>query len=211
MRRLGDAVRDGFAYNVDRRLKGMLKSEAVCISLSLAALIAVSIDIHIRSNAIGSMQLGLWIANYVEPSLSGVGFQTPPITSDIFEYRGWEQFLRISGDAQGLHFDPLQQIFFWAGVHFLTYMIYLIYLWVLQEVCLSGRYKGDAGVAGGFVLLHLALALFAWNAHEVPSVILSQPIAFLDYWGHGPVPPALYLIPCLLLVLISLPYLVPKK
>jgi uncharacterized membrane protein len=145
-------------------------------------------------------QIGLWIANYVEPAINGPRSHQ---TLDLSHYIGWETFLRVDG---GLHYDPLARFLFWPTLQFLTFLVYIGYLWALQEVCLSSRYHRDHSVVGGFILLHATLALFAWQAHSVPPILLTQPIAFLQCWGHGWQPVALYLIPCLLLVFASVPY-----
>jgi hypothetical protein len=182
-------------------MEGLLHSNATCIVLALAVVVAATIDIHIRSGVTIMNQLGLWIAHHVEPAflsftVNGSGFVP------------WENFIRQGSPLNAsLQLDDLYRFTFWPHLHFLTFVIYLLYLVVLQTICLESPERPGWSTLVGFVLVHTSLFAFAWAAHAAPSAFKFKPIPFIDWWSWGWTPPLLYLIPTVVLVGASLPYL----
>lgn len=173
-----------------------MNSNATCSVLALACVIAVAIDIHIRTATIASNQLGLWIENHVEPA-----YLRPP-------YLGYETFIRNGG----LNSDAVYGFFYWPPLHFLTWVIYLLYLTVLQNVCLQPNRRVPQRlhlILAGFVLVHLSIAAFAWIGHTAPSAFEFKVLPFGDHWKYGMWPPIFYLVPWLLLFLLNSCYLKP--
>jgi hypothetical protein len=133
----------------DERVEQLLDSGATSSVLTLACVIAVSIDIHIRTATIVTNQLGLWIAQFIEPAAIRQPFQ------------GYENFLRGSSQGAGMHGDGLYGFMYWPPLHFLTWIVYLLYLSVLQNVCSRHTGKFQSMVAG-FLVVHFSIGAFAW-------------------------------------------------
>jgi hypothetical protein len=186
----------GSARRADGRVEELMNSTATCFALALACVIAVTIDLHIRTKAITSHELGLWIANYVEPTY----IRQP--------YLGYETFLR----TLGMHHDQIYGFFYWPPLHFLTWILYLLYLFVLQNVCVQrNRWLPQRLhlILGGFVLVHLSIGAFAWMGHTAPSGF-EFVLPFGNYSKNSMWPPVFYLIPSSLLFALNfLGYLMP--
>jgi hypothetical protein len=180
-----------------RKLKRILTADSNYAILVIACVIALVIDMHIRSNMFGMQTIGLWIANYVEPSypLSG--------------YYPWEQFLR-NPNSPSLHLDSLYKLSFTIHLHFLTSIIYLIYAIVLQQICLTFNIRDGLGrkqiIIFGSLLVHLSLLAFVFVAHAVPSAYKMNLIPF-GLWESGWKNVGYYIIPWLLIIIFNIPYL----
>jgi hypothetical protein len=187
------------------QMKKLLTSNVTCCALALSCVVAVTIDIHIRSNFNVTNQIGLWLAYYSEPAF----LEGAEKTRDAPFYP-WEQFLRIPPSEKVgalMHRSDLYSLTFWPHLHFLTWVIYMLYLNVLYTVCLQVRHSTDWPVIGSFTLLQASIAVFAWVAHSAPEAVALQPIPFLDCWLSGWSVPLMYLFLALFLASINLPYL----
>jgi hypothetical protein len=175
----------------DERIAKLMNSCATCVVLALAFAIAVTIDLHIRTATVVINQFALWIRHYVEPA-----FLQDPLV-------GYEGYLRPKPLAHGgMGNDYIYGFMYWPPLHFMTWVIYLVYLIVLQNVCLHrGRWREL--ILASFALVHFSLAAFAWMGHTAPSTfqfkIFGWPVSGLKC---GP----LYLLPWLFLLVINSSY-----
>src|SRR5208337_231863 len=83
--------------SAEKQIEMLAISSATCLVLAFAFVVAVTIDIHIRTTTIVTNQLGLWIKNYVEPAIPG---------RSILWY---EAYIR----KDGLHADFWYGFFYW--------------------------------------------------------------------------------------------------
>jgi hypothetical protein len=180
----------------------IVRSEKVCSALALTCVVALAIDIHLRNNIVVIQQLALWIANYAEPAMmpAAAGGFVP-----------WEKFLRTPG--AGMHSDEWYGFLFYPHLHFLTWVLYLLYLTCFHWIALKAVRKPrpaeqDALLAGGFVLVHVAVAVFAFMGHFVPRALEMNVLPMADSWRTGAAAACAYLLGALLLVAINSPYLV---
>jgi len=186
-----------------KSLKDIVTGESTYAILALSCVVALIIDMHIRMHNYDIQQLGLWIANFVEPS-----YVTP---KDIAAgFRPWEQFLRTD-DPAGMHLDNLHAFAYSFHLHFVSIFIYLLYAVVLQEVCLgfadnekSSRQKMI--VITGFVFVQSSALAFTFIAHAVPGSVTMKLLPF-NYMANGWVSTAYYLVPLFFIVMLHLPYL----
>jgi hypothetical protein len=195
--------RNSVTNEPNERLKSIFTAESTYSILVLSCVIALFIDMHIRRHYYAIQQLGLWIANYVEPS-----YVTPKDVASGF--RPWEQFLR-SANPSGVLLDSLKRLADSFHQHFMTIFIYLLYSIVLQEICLgfvnnerSQRQKFI--VITGFVFVQISALVFTFVAHMMPAALVMQLIPFgsmVNSWQST----LYYLIPLFLIVTLHLPYL----
>ena len=149
----------------------MLKSPVTLAVLSLAFIVALSIDLHIHSNRMMIVQAGTWLSEYVEPA-----FLNNYNAHDQRNFVGWEQFLRI---AHSHHTDFLYRLTYWAYGDFLTVILYALVLFVLVQ----SRKLPPVWVAEEktnidlrwfrqfvFWLLHIAILFFAFSIHYQPKI-----------------------------------------
>jgi hypothetical protein len=184
----------------DKPLPDVLSTDSTYLVLALACVIALIIDMHIRSNIFGIQELGLWIRSYVEPS-----YLTPRDQESGFRF--WEEFLRID-NPPGQHLDNRYRLASSIHLHFMTSVIYLIYVIALQQLCIarqSWEWRKQI-VLAGFLFVHVAILIFAFVAHTVP-LALEMKITPFEIWSTGWQTPAYYLIPLFFLITINLPYL----
>lgn len=183
------------------RIKNILTADSNYAVMVLACVLALIVDMHLRNHMFSMQTLGLWIANYVEPSYfpkhPGNGFYP------------WEQFIR-NPHSSSLHLDSLYRLAFSTHLHFMTTIIYLLYLTVFQQICLTfnkigGRMRKQI-ILLGFVFVHLSVLAFIFVAHAVPSTYEMLLIPF-NRWANGWISLSYYIIPWLVLVALNLPYL----
>jgi hypothetical protein len=180
----------------EEQLRGLLGSNATCLAMALACVLAFAVDIHVRHNMTVTNQLGNWLAYYAEPALQHSCFQHSVETHPLLM---WENFLRTDG---GMHVSTLYSFTFWPHLHFLTGIVYLIYLAIFHYVMQHPEPKERLLTFAGFVLVHGSIGVFAWAAHSAPE---SFEFTFpLTNWSlSGWKVPALYLLPVLLLALLN--------
>ena len=166
------------------QFKDILRSDASCSILAMACIVALAIDMHLRNNITVVQQLALWIANYAEPAL----LQTPVTFGSHGGFMPWEQFLRVQiHGSSGMHRDDLYGFAFYPYLHFLTWVIYVVYLWILFEAWRDPDHPDGQSLAiGGFILVQTALGIFTWLAHAAPSSFEFKLLPFLDIWVKGP-------------------------
>ena len=182
------------------RLKRLLTADSNYAVVALACVLALIVDMHIRNHMFAMQTLGLWIAHYVEPSLN---------VTNLTGFYPWEQFIR-NPNSPSMHLDSLYRLAFSTHLHFMTTIIYLLYLTVLQQICLSFRKSGRIGrrhfVLFGFVFVHLSMLAFVFVAHAVPSRY-EMALIPINEWKSGWVSVAYYLIPWLVIVSLNVPFL----
>lgn len=185
----------------------VFRSAKVCSALALTCVVALAIDIHLRNNIVVIQQLALWIANYAEPAMMPQVLDGPPAAGGFVP---WEKFLRTPG--AGMHSDEWYGFLFYPHLHFLTWVLYLLYLSCFQWIAVKAvrkprRAEQDALLAGGFVLVHVAVAVFAFMGHFVPRTLEMNVLPKSDSWQTGAAAAYAYLLGALLLVAINSPYL----
>ena len=191
------------------RLESLLKSNWTCSVLALACVVALAIDMHLRNNIIVIQQIALWTAYYVEPAYLGIGFDPQNTTGFV----PWEQFLRLE-KYSSMHRDELYGLGFNTHLHFLTGVLYIIYLVVFQNVCIKlcrdrtlASQRQQQIAFTGFLFVHVSALAFSWIAHSAPGTCEVNLIPFGKLWVEGWISSIVYLLPVLGLVLICLPYL----
>lgn len=176
-------------------------SPTTCMLLALSCVVALAIDIHLRNNIIVIQQLGLWIRYYAEPALMPAG---------ATGFVPWEGFLRTR-DA-GMHSDNLYGFLFYPHLHFLTWVVYTLYLCCYQSIVVrdSGRLphgpRPHGILTAGFVGVHISFAVFAWVGHFVPGALTTNVIPFAECWHTGLSAARGYLWLSCILFLASLPF-----
>lgn len=130
-----------------------INSPAVPLLLASACVIAFAADIHMRIESAMTGMLGRWISEYVEPSRAS------------FEPPYWETYLRT---GRSLHTSAITQLTFIPHLHFLTWPIYISYMWVFQEMALQGRTENTALIKESFLLVQFSLLIFVFVAHSTP-------------------------------------------
>jgi hypothetical protein len=168
--------------------------------LALACVVSLMIDMHIRHRMFSVQTLGLWIANSVEPAY----WADKPRVG----YLPWEEFLRLPSPSMNL--DTLYALAFSMHVHFLTILIYMVYLAMLQEMAVnsnSGRSKvWKRLVLLGFVPVSLSSLSYMFVAHAVPSKY-KKPLVPFTWLASGWENVAYYFSVWLLILVCTLPYL----
>jgi hypothetical protein len=205
------------------RLTTLSKSPSTAVILALASVLALGVDMHVRGNACVIDQLGLWIRYYVEPVAFHAGPDSNPPKSSLKNFRGWEEFLRVeasqptktvdwnhSGGA-ALHSDELQSLFYEPHIHFLTVFVYVLYLAVFQTfACRRGTGLASDGrvmLIICFVVVQASFFAFAWIAHSAPQMFETKVLPFSLAYEAGYLVPLHYLVPCLALVILNIPYI----
>jgi hypothetical protein len=156
-----------FAYFATKRdkkdLREFLSNPALCLTLASICTISLMVDAHIRVLVDVTNQLGLWIANYVEPFYLGR-------TQESFT--GWEAFLRMpgAGKAPGLHFSISSSLILWFHLHCLTWMIYALYLLSLFS---QADLKSPL-TRFGFLAVHVSFLAVSLVIHSVPPNCSAQ-------------------------------------
>jgi hypothetical protein len=180
----------------EEQLEDLLRSNATCLAMALACVLAFAVDIHIRNNMTVTNQLGNWLAYYAEPTLQHSCFQSSMDSGPLLL---WENFLRVD---RGMHVSLLYSFTFWPHLHFLTAVLYLIYLAIFHRAIRDARTKDPRLTLAGFVLVHISIGVFAWVAHTAPENFeFVMPIRSLPISGWKA--PALYLVPVLVLALLN--------
>jgi hypothetical protein len=176
--------------------------EINCSICAVACVIAVAIDIHIRNNTIVTQQLGLWIANYVEPAF----LQTPFLSKGATGFIPYEQFLRIQlPGTTGMHADDLYSLAFWPHLHFLTWVIYILYLFLFHRaIRLASVTRRKVFLLAGFALVAMSFAAFTWVAHSGPEYLEFKIVPWVDWWARGWVCPFSYLLIWCCMMLVNL-------
>lgn len=197
----------------DKALESSFMSIRTSIMLALVCIVAFIIDMHIRTNLTGMQQLGQWIYNYVEPSyFTEYGSRTGYIPRAALTQIGfvpWETFLR-SDVRQSMHNNPLYKASFSTQLHFITIVVYMIYLMVFQNLCLLGKKgRGRQLALIGFLSVHISSLAFIIVSHTVPDSfeIRCFPAFSADCWISGSQGSSYYLLAWLFLLLLSLPYI----
>lgn len=195
----GGAFTFGARQNRAMDLASTMRSPAMCIFLALACIVAVAIDIHLRNNIIVVQQLGLWIRHYAEPALTGTAGSG---------FKPWEQFLRMPG--AGMHSDNLYGFLFYPHLHFMTWVVFALYLCCFHAIALdraaTKRQVPDAFLPGSFAGVHLAFCMFAWVGHFVPGIFETNVIPFAQCWHTGARAAVVYLGLAILLGFANLPF-----
>ncbi len=145
--------------DIDQRFQVATRSYVTSFILSLTVIVAVSIDMQIRSGRIVINQLGSWISHYAEPILLGV------------EGLGWEAFLRLDG---GYHANTIYSMTFWPNIYYLSIGLYLLYL-VVSRRSLANRNPHRDTIWLGFWMLHGTLLIAALSSSVVPYTFSVNP------------------------------------
>ncbi len=219
----------GYGKTPEERFANLSGSKVTVVILALACVVAIGIDLHVRDSQTTTDELGLWIRSYVEPMLHGGTGNGKKTMSDFI---GWEEFLRTEAangelDAPGpsgvgLHSSDLWNLLNAQHVHFLTVLLYLLYVCAFQALALKTRTNNDSHLAQTvdlmeappsitfycFTIVHASLLAFVWIAHSAPEMFEFKALPFAGKWESGAIVPAYYMAPCLALVILNWPYLV---
>jgi hypothetical protein len=171
--------------------------------LALTVVIAFALDMHIRNNMFGNQTIGLWIANYVEPSY--------PYDPGFFP---WETFLRKANNPR-IPFDSAYKLGFSVQLHFMTIAAYLVYTIVFHQVCINVSKQPTKTqhemivknqiVIFGFVLVHLAVFAFVFVTRAVPGTYEMNLIP-LSRFANGWTTIVYYMLPLVCLLLLNMPF-----
>jgi hypothetical protein len=204
--------RDSVSYKASERiLESALMSNRTGAMLALICLVALVIDMHIRSNVNGIQQLGQWLSNYVEPSyLSAGGITTGNYPNNALAEIGfipWETFIRLPRTGSSTFYAVAYSI----QLHFMTMVSYVLYMMVFQNISLQSKKGKRQQIAViGFLFVHISLLAFIVVAHTVRDIfnVGCFPMISLDVCSlsgsHGS---AYYFIAWLCLIAFNLPYL----
>lgn len=160
-------------------LLNILISPITLTVLTIAFVVSLSIDLHIRANRIVINQNGIWVAEFAEPLFLRnheliKSCEEKPKESCKKIMRGWEQFLRIGGLSH--HTDFLYRATFWPHVYYITILIYGLYLSVLAWILDPGKTDSEETKkindlrTFSFWLVHITLFVCAFSAHYVPDI-----------------------------------------
>ena len=180
----------------DAQFAHAIISTATCSLLALACIVALAIDTHLRNNIIVILQLGLWVAHYAEPAL---------MPAAPTSFLPWEQFLRAPG---GMHSDNLYGFAFYPHLHFLTWVVYALYLCCFHALALrKNRESASATLLNsGFLAVHIGFVVFAWVGHYVPGAFLTNILPRGDCLYSGASAAAGYALLAVLLGVINGPF-----
>lgn len=168
----------------------MLSNPITASIFGIVVVIAVNIDLHVRTSYMVVHQLANWILTRVDPVLNC----NKSVYSSLCEkstYMPWENFLRISTPgSKGMHEDFLWNLFYTPHIHYSTWMIYMIYLLLLFWLCRCGTLGQRKGPVMTtivlFVFVHLALGVFAFVGHAAPASFHEKLLVpYLDVWISG--------------------------
>ena len=184
--------------HVNHRFQMAGHSYVTSFILSLSVIVAVSIDMQIRSGRIVINQLGSWIFHYAEPILLG---------NDL----GWEAFLRLDG---GYHANTVYTMTFWPNIYYLSIGLYLLYLVVSRKAL--GKYAHRNTVWLGFWLLHITLLVAALSSHVVPYTFQVNPhpiiaLFFPSFFVHPAVMIPIGLFSWSILTFVAFYYISPPQ
>lgn len=190
-----------------------LLSNRTSILLALVCIVAFVIDMHIRAHLTNMQGLGHWIYNYVEPSyFKEMGAETtniPPEALVKTQFFPWETFLHTT-TREVQQTNPLYRAAYSFQLHFLTIVMYMLYVVVFQNVCLRCKSVRQQQVAFiGFVVVHIAVLAFIIVGHTIPNSfdVRCFPLLPTDCWLTGSQGSTYYLLAWLSLIIVSLPYL----
>ncbi len=200
------------ASHGEKQLERLAISRVTASALALALVVALAIDMHVRRNIVVVQQLGLWIRHCVEAVLS------PPIVPNAVAptggFLGWESFLRTQLPDAGMHSDELYNFFFYPHLHFLTWILYILYVSSLQIIFLTPeaaaterRLRQRRLSSFGFVLVHSSILAFAWAAHLYPRAIELKPFPVGETWLYGWAGAGVFAIPALCAAIAVYPYI----
>ena len=184
----------------DKDLAEVFMGEVSCLIFAAACVIALAIDMHLRNNIVVVQQLALWITNYAEPALLQV-----PAASHPGGFLPWEQFLRVQiPGVAGMHRDDWYGFAFYPYLHFLTWVIYVIYLWILFEAWETHPQRKGL-LMSSFVVVQTTLAVFTWLAHAAPTAFEFKLFPWSDRWVNGHLCAAIYLLFWVAITVLSWP------
>ncbi len=172
--------------------------------LAIVLIVAITIDMHVRTSYLVVHQLANWIMSNVDANLN--------CEKSIFSsycnssaYVSWEQFLRLSsGSLKGMHEDFLWSMFQTPHIHFSTWALYVLYIsavfWLASSPASAARLASspasppsaaispseNAIVVLLFVIVHVALGAFAFIGHSAPASFYEKVIMPIPgYWISG--------------------------
>lgn len=197
----------------EKSLIDTLRSNRTSVLLALVCIVAFVIDMHIRTHLTNMQGLGYWVYNFVEPAYFRVtDMQTGHIPREALEkrqYFPWETFIHTN-TREIQQTSPLYRAAYSFQLHFMTMIIYMLYLIVFQNVCLLCKGRKQRQVTFlGFIMVHIAALAFIMVGHTIPNSfdVKCFPISHEDCWLTGAQGSRYYFIVWFLLVISSLPYL----
>ena len=166
----------------------ILMGDISCLIFATACVIALAIDMSLRNNIVVVQQLALWIAHYSEPALLQI-----PSSNHPGSFLPWEQFLRVQASGMtGMHSDDWYGFAFYPYLHFLTWVIYTTYLWILFEAWHTHPQRRGLLISS-FAMVQTTLAIFTWLAHAAPTAFEFKLFPWGDEWVSGPHCATIYL------------------
>lgn len=212
--------------SAEEKLSSLSTSPSTALLLGLASILALGIDMHVRGNACEVSQLGLWIRYYVEPVLLHRDSDGNVSASLPKAFLGWEEFLRRdvpksdfkpvrwdSDESKGIgkHSGELWNFFYEPHTHFLTGLIYLLYLTLFQSFALRPRVNTASDQTRMqvmcFAVVQASFFAFAWIAHSAPEMFDFKVLPFVPAHEAGFIAPLHYFVPCLALIVLNAPYI----
>ena len=163
----------------------MLGNPIASTIFAVVFIVAVIIDMHVRTSYMVVHQLANWILTHVDPILNC----RKSIFSSYCEttpYLPWEGFLRLSDHGlKGMHEDFLWNLFQTPHFHFTTWVLYISYLlmffWLYTYGSIGGSSDGRFGKLATTILLlaiaHVVLGIFAFLGHTAPGAFDEKVLA----------------------------------
>jgi hypothetical protein len=211
--------------STEDQLTALSESPATAVILALASVLALGIDMHVRGNTCEVSQLGLWIRYYVEPVMLHGNYDDGEAKSlQTKNFKGWEEFLRTEDKhppsrsavyweesrGTGKHSGELWNFFYEPHTHFLTGIVYFLYLAFFQTFALNPKAGGGFSRRSvpiiSFAVVQASFFAFAWIAHSAPEMFKLKVLPFVPADEAGYVAPLHYFVPCLALILLNIPY-----
>ncbi|WP_141699042.1 hypothetical protein [Candidatus Thiosymbion oneisti] len=167
--------------------------------IAISLFVCVAADLHIKDRQKGSEEVGLWIRYFIEPVFTG------PLEG---QWIGWEKFLRDAGDKgvedkqvepknkkgelkkeiiSGLHFTVEVTLFKWISLHSLTFLVFIFYVYAIQEWQLNwldkkAKKEVEKEVLDStmfwavFWLIHVLILALATLFHTLPNTLLFKKV-----------------------------------
>jgi hypothetical protein len=182
---LGFLINTYFKHNEQESSSVVFRFQEAVVSpvtsfiLSLTVVVAISIDMQIRSGRIVINQLGTWIHRYAEPVL--LGAKNGGLWSE--GGMGWEHFLRLEG---GYHANTLYAMLFWTNIYYLSISLYVLYLGVTRKALAEGQRKKQHSLVSiiifGFWILHITILVATLSNHIIPFTFVVTLFPVLTGW-----------------------------
>lgn len=227
--RFAECIRDKQPLsNVEKHIIRMCETDIIWAILALALIICISIDIQERSKTNIANAHGAWIAHFIEAPVLNVARTPKSDVQNDGPLNGWESYLRLTKDERGnfisgFHHDDWGHLLFAVQFHYLTIVLYIMYVFLLlfafsqernlQETSLQETEKNSQRrhKIALFVLIIVQVSILGFTiiSRHSSEVFEVQVIPFLppEFWVSGISVDLLSLVLGILPTLLLLPFI----